>query len=38
MGAEFDRMGQERAKASGALSESFVKKAKAKKTKKSSKK
>lgn len=38
MGAEFDRMGQERAKASGALSESFVKKAKAKKTKKASKK
>ena len=38
MGAAFDRMGQERAKASGALSESFVKKAKAKKTKKASKK
>ena len=38
LGAEFDRMGQERAKASGTLSESFVKKAKAKKTKKASKK
>nr|DAP18508.1 MAG TPA: hypothetical protein [Caudoviricetes sp.] len=38
LGAEFDRMGRERAKASGALSESFVKKAKAKKTKKASKK
>lgn len=38
LGAELDRMGQERAKASGALSESFVKKAKAKKTKKASKK
>lgn len=38
LGAELSRMGQERAKASGALSESFVKKAKAKKTKKASKK
>lgn len=38
LGAELERMGQERAKASGALSESFVKKAKAKKTKKASKK
>lgn len=38
LGAELDRMGQERAKASGALSESFVKKTKAKKTKKASKK
>ena len=38
LGAELDRMGQERAKASGTLSESFVKKAKAKKTKKASKK
>ena len=38
MGAELDRMGQERAKASEALSESFVKKAKSKKTKKASKK
>lgn len=38
LGAELERMGQERAKASGALSESFVKKTKAKKTKKASKK
>lgn len=38
LGAELSRMGQERAKASGTLSESFVKKAKAKKTKKASKK
>ena len=38
LGAELERMGQERAKASGALSESFVKKAKAKKTKKAGKK
>lgn len=38
LGAELGRMGQERAKESGALTESFVKKAKAKKTKKASKK
>ena len=38
LGAELDRLGQERAKASGAVAESFVKKAKAKKTKKASKK
>ena len=38
LGAELDRLGQERAKASGAVAESFVKKAKAKKTKKTSKK
>lgn len=38
LGAELDRLGQERAKASGAVAESFVKKANAKKTKKTSKK
>lgn len=38
LGAELDRMGQERVKASRAVAESFVKKAKAKKTKKASKK
>ena len=38
LGAELDRLGQERAKASGAVAESFVKKAGAKKTKKTSKK
>lgn len=38
LGAELDRMGQERLKASKSLSESFVKKTKAKKTKKASKK
>jgi hypothetical protein len=38
LGAELDRLGRERAKASGAVAESFVKKAKAKKTKKTSKK
>lgn len=38
LGAELDRLGQERAKASGAVAESFVKKAKAKKTNKTSKK
>lgn len=38
LGAELEKMGQERVKASKSLSESFVKKAKAKKTKKASKK
>lgn len=38
LGAELERMAQERTKASKSLSESFVKKAKAKKTKKASKK
>lgn len=38
LGAELEKMAQERTKASKSLSESFVKKAKAKKTKKASKK
>ena len=38
LGVELEKMGQERVKASKSLSESFVKKAKAKKTKKASKK
>lgn len=38
LGAELEKMGQERVKASKSLSESFVKKAKSKKTKKASKK
>ena len=38
LGAELEKMGRERVKASGKLTESFVKKAKSKKTKKASKK